>query len=114
MNSTQWFLLLVPAGMAYLYFVAAARTDGQVNYAANVMIGLIAIPLILAMVPFILLSAGLDLLRKREWGPASFVFIALLALAGYGALVLHLRDRPPPSPEDLPVENPAELQVEKQ
>lgn len=104
MNLTQWVMILVPVVLAYGFFVVLGETNGKKNIALNAAVGLLFIPLMLALLPFILLSAATDLLRKREWGGATFVFIALLLVAGYGALVFHLRDRPPPSPGDLPVE----------
>lgn len=106
MNLTQWLLLLVPTGLVYIYFVVAARSDGRVNHAANAAGGLIVVPVILGLLPIILLGAGMDLLRKRAWGPATLVFLVLVLVAGYGALIHHLRDRPPPAADDLPVEAP--------
>lgn len=104
MNLTQWLLLLVPALLAYGSFVFLGETNGRRNIAVNAAAGLFLIPLLLALVPFILLSAGVDLLRKRAWGAALGVLVALLAVAGYGALVFHVRDRPVPPPEALPLE----------
>ncbi len=106
MNLTQWLLVATPVLVAYVLFVFFAESDGKRNIPAHAAGGLLVIPLILAMTPFILLSAGVDLLRKRKWGEAVVSFLFVLLIAGYGALVFHLRDRPPPSPDDLQVESP--------
>ena len=68
MNLTQWLLVATPVLVAYVLFVFFAESDGKRNIPAHAAGGLLVIPLILAMTPFILLSAGVDLLRSKR-GP---------------------------------------------
>lgn len=106
MNLTQSLMVLVPTGLMYLYLVFAMRSNGRVNHAHNALVGLLVVPMLIFALPFLLLSVGVDLMRKRNWGGAAGVFVGLLLVAAYGALVFHLRDQPPPSADDLPVEAP--------
>lgn len=104
MNTTQVIMLIAPGVLGYFYFVLTAKSDGQVNRRANLFSGLIVTPLFLGFLPFIFVGVTIDLLRKRKWGEGIITMICLVLMIGYVALIVHLRDRPPPSPAELPVE----------
>jgi Zn-dependent protease with chaperone function len=103
-NLTQWLLLLVPVAVAYGFVVVLGESNGRRNVAHNAAAGLLLVPLLFVLAPFILVGLAAELARKREWMGAGLVLVGLLGVAGYGVLVFHLRDRPAPMPEELPVE----------
>lgn len=105
MNPTQALLVLVPVVLLYGYFVFTAKSQGQVRYGTNLVVGLFFVPLILLFLPAILLSLHANGWRKRRWGEVLVPVIILMVLAGYGALVWHLRDGPAIAPNDLPIES---------
>ena len=104
MNLTQWSMLVVPAVLAYGWFVVKGETNGRKSVPLNAAVGLLLIPILFAVMPFIMLGSGVDLVRKRVWRDATVVLVLALLVAGYAALVVYLRDRPAPTPVDLPLE----------
>lgn len=104
MNLVQVVMLLGPAFLAYLYFVLTAKSGGKINRWANLFGGLIVVPLMVGFTPFILVGVFLNALKKRAWVEGIVTLIYLLLIVAYGALIVFLGDRPPPSPADLPVE----------
>lgn len=104
MNTVQWVMLAAPMVPAYAFFVWRGESNGRTNPVANLFTGLIVVPLVLGFLPAILLGVNANAWKKRSWGVAAGTFIALLLIAAYGTTIYHLRDRPPPSPVDLPVE----------
>ena len=104
MNLTQWLLLLAPVALFYVLYVCRGESNGRITPWANLLTGLILVPVVLFCLPVLLLGAMIEALRVRRWGKAGAVFLALLVIASYGAAIIHLRDRPPPLPAELPVE----------
>jgi hypothetical protein len=103
-NLTQWLMIAIPLLVAYLFFVLRAESNGRINCATNALGGLFFVPVFLGLLPLILLGAHLGAWRKRDWASVIGTLLFILALGGYGAAIHHLRDRPPLSPHDLPVE----------
>lgn len=104
MNLTQWLMILVPVVLAYGFFVARGETNGRKSVPLNAAVGLLLIPILFAVMPFIMIGAGVDLVRKRVWRDATVVLVLALMVAGYAILVFHLRDRPVAMSSDLPLE----------
>jgi hypothetical protein len=104
MNLTQWLMILVPVVLAYGVFVVLGKTNGRKSIPLNAAVGLLLIPILFAVMPFIMVGAAADLVRKRVWRDATVVLVLALVVAGYAALVFHLRDRPTPISNDLPLE----------
>lgn len=108
MNLTQWLLVLGVAVVAYGFFVWKTESNGRIDHRSNAIAGIILVPVLLGLLPFLLVMVCADLVSKRKWGPAAICALILLVVVGYGGLVFHLRDGPAPSPHDLPVELPLE------
>jgi hypothetical protein len=104
MNLTQWLMIIVPAVLAYVWFIAMAETDGQVRRRTNLWSGLVVIPFAAVMLPALLVQTFAGAVPKRQWKVMVGALIGLLVISGYAWVVFALRDQAPVTVTELPLE----------